>query len=102
MNFQGVLVLFFIYYVTIDKQALAFLLCFIKNLFSPLVLAVVLATLLQSQIGIWVGLAVAPILALSISVTAVLLRYGRKPFPFLIPENPDQKIYIYDFIVDPE
>ena len=99
---QGVLVLFFIYYVTIDKQALAFLLCFIKNLFSPLVLAVVLATLLQSQIGIWIGLAIAPMLALSISVTAILLRYGRKPFPFLIPENQDQKIYIYDFTVEPE
>ena len=97
---QAVLVLFFIYYVFIDKQLLAFFICLIKNFISPAVTAVILAVVLDSQTGIWIGLAVAPISALVLSALIVFLRYGRKLFPFLITEDPEQEINIYDFTVE--
>ena len=97
---QAVLTFFFIYYVYIDKKALAFVICLIKNFISPVVIAVLLAVILGSNAGIWIGLASAPILALLISVLIVYLKYGRKQFPFLIKEDPDQEIFIYDFDIN--
>ena len=99
---QAVLVLFFLYYVFIEKQLLAFFICLIKNFICPIIFAVVLAILLRSQSGIWIGLASAPVLAVLISCLIVYLKYGKKSFPFLISEDRDQKIYIYDFVIDSE
>lgn len=97
---QSALVLFFVYYVSIEKQALAFVLCLVKNFISPLILAVVMTMILRSHNGIWIGLAVAPVLAFAAASFIILLVYGRKQYPFLIPENPDRKIFIYDFTID--
>ena len=99
---QSVLVLFFIYYVFINKQLLAFVICLIKNFVSPAVIAVVLSLMLGSRIGIWLGIGIAPILAFIVSAFIVLLKYDRRLFPFLIQEDPEQKILIYDFKVSNE
>lgn len=97
---QALLVLFFIYYVVIGKQLLAFFICLIKNFISPIVLAVLLAVAWKSHTGIWAGLAAAPVISLLLSALIVFLRYGRKIFPFLITEDTDQQIYIYDFSIN--
>lgn len=97
---QAILVLFFVYYVFTDKQLLAFIICLIKNFISPVVIAVVLSVILGSNIGIWLGLAVAPALAILFSFLIVYLKYGRENIPFLIPRDKDDRIFIYDFIID--
>ena len=98
---QAILVLFYIYFMVIEKRLLAFSICLIKNFLSPVVVTVVLALVLGSHIGIWVGLAVAPIIANAVSAVIVYLKYGKMQFPFLIPESsPDQQIYIFDFTID--
>lgn len=98
--FHAVLVLFFVYYVLIEKRLLAFVLCLIKNLMSPAMMAVFFAVVLQSESGIWIGLTIAPVCSLLISALIVLLRYGRKIFPYLIPKDRDDRIFIYDFVID--
>ena len=98
--FQAVLVLFFVYYILIEKRALSFAVCLIKNLMSPAVMAVFFAALLRSQNGIWIGLTIAPVCSLLICALIVLLRYDRKLFPFLIPRDRDDRIFIYDFLID--
>ena len=40
--FHAMLALFFIYYYLMDKQTLALLICLLKNLISPLMMAVLL------------------------------------------------------------
>ena len=98
--FQAVLVLFFTYYILIEKRILALVLCLIKNLMSPSVLAVIFAVILQSPSGIWIGLTIAPVISLLICAVIVLSCYGRTNFPFLIPKDRDDRIFIYDFEVD--
>ncbi len=100
--FQAVLVLFFVYYVFIEKQLLAFVICLLKNLICPVGCAVIFSLLLRSEAGIWIGLAAAPVFTLLISFAILLLRYGREDIPFLIPKDWDDRIYIYDFTINPE
>lgn len=56
--------------------------------------------ILGSHIGIWLGLSIAPILAILFGVLIVFLRYGRENIPFLIPGDKDDRIFIYDFTID--
>ena len=62
----------------------------------------ILSTGLGDDSGIWIGLGAAPILTAIISTVTVLVRYGRGNFPLLLPEEPGKRIYIYDFVIDPE
>ena len=102
---HALLVLFFIYYYLIDKQRLAFEICLTKDVISPLVLAVLLSMLMGTHIGMWLGLASAPVISTIICSQLALRKYARsrrKEFPFLLPEDMDENIYIYDFDISPE
>ena len=54
-----------------------------RDLFMPIFFCVVLGETYGSR-GIWVGLAIAPYVALAICVVAFLLNYGKKRFPLLL------------------
>ncbi len=99
---QGVLVLFFVYYVFIEKPLLAFIICLIKSFLSPVACAVIFSVLLGSQSGLWIGAAAAPVFTSLLCYLSLLFRYGRESIPFLIPKDRDDRIFIYDFTIDPE
>ncbi|MDO5133825.1 MAG: hypothetical protein Q4D81_12725 [Eubacteriales bacterium] len=99
---HAILVLLFIYYYLMDRQFLAFFIGLFRNLISPLVLVVLLCVLIKSELGIWIGLAPAPLLALIVCAQTVYMRYSKEQFPFLLQPDKDQNIYIFDFIISPE
>lgn len=99
---HAVLVLFFVYYYLIGEQKLAFTICVRKNLISPAVLAIFLAVLMKSQMGMWIGLMLAPITAFLICVQAIYVRYGKNQFVWLLPRERDARIFIYDFALMPK
>ena len=100
--FHAVLIQFFIYYILIGRQLLAFMICLLKNLINPVLLAVVLSILLRSHTGLWIGLAAAPLIALLISASGIYLLFGRELFPFLLPKDRDDRTCIYAFTVSPQ
>ncbi|MDO5133284.1 MAG: MATE family efflux transporter, partial [Eubacteriales bacterium] len=102
LPFQAILILFFIYYVLIDKQLPAFRICLRKNIICPLLFSVLFTVLLGNENGLWTGLALAPAAALLISAGHILLRYGKEQFPLLLREDPERHIFIYDFEITPE
>lgn len=98
---HAILVLFFIYYYLMDRQKLAFFIGLFKNLISPLVLVVLLCVLTKTEMGIWIGLALSPLLALLVCAQTVYKRYSKEQFPFLLQADSDQNIYIFDFVISP-
>ena len=99
---QGILVLFFIYYYLMDRQALAFFVGLFKNLITPLVLVILISVLTKSQVGIWTGLAAAACLSLIICAQVIYKRYSREMFPLLLQKDNDRNCYIFDFVISPE
>lgn len=98
---HAILLLFFIYYYLMNRQKLAFFIGLFKNLISPLVLVVLLCVLTKSEIGIWTGLAPAPILVMIVCAQTIYRRYSKEQFPFLLQTDDDQNIYIFDFVISP-
>ncbi len=99
---HAMLVLFFIYYYLMDKQALAFSIVLLKNTLSPLTLAVLMSVLTKSQTGLWIGLAASPVLSALVCAQEVYKRYSKELFPFLLRTDLDSHIYIFDFDITPE
>ena len=99
---HAMLVLFFIYYYLMDMQALAFFICLFKNLISPVTMAVLLSVLTKSPIGMWGGLAAAPVLSFLVCAQEVYKRSSKELFPFLLRTDIDPKTFIYDFVISPE
>lgn len=104
LSIHAILVQFFIFYYLTDKPKLSFFICVHKNLINPVGLVVLLSVLTSSQIGMWTGLAAAPVLSLLVCTAVVFLRSrkDKTPFPFLLPVDTDRKTYIYDFDLVPE
>ena len=102
---HAILALFFVYYYLMDRQKLAFALCVFKNVISPLLLAVLLSVITGKQIGMWIGLAAAPVLSVLSYGLVIYLRCvksRREGFPLLLPEGGDEHTYIYDFDITTE
>ncbi|MBR5381132.1 MAG: hypothetical protein IK136_00775 [Oscillospiraceae bacterium] len=100
--FHALLALFFTFYYLIGRELLAFAVGMLKGLLSPLVLAILLSVLTDSRTGLWVGLTAAPVVSLLVCAWGICRKCGRERFPFLIPKETDEKIFIYDFDVSPE
>ena len=96
MAVQSILCLFFNYYFLLEKRMLALLIGALKDYLAPVVLACAAAALLHAANGLWIGLALAPVLSALIASAVVLKRHGKKEFPFLIPSEGEDRIFIYD------
>lgn len=102
---HALLVLFFIYYYLIDRQLLAFSICMFKNVISPLVLVVLFSVLMKSDLGLWIGLACAPVFSLVICGLLVFRKCAKTDkdeFPFLLPHDNDKNTFICDFEINAE
>ncbi len=100
--FQTLLVLFFALYYMIELELLAFTVSVFKSLVSPLVLTIVLSMVSKSPVGLFVGLAVAPVVSILTCAQAIFMRYGRERFPYMVPHDMDDRTFIYDFEVSPK
>lgn len=94
---HALLDLFIRYYIMIGQNGTAFFACFCKELATPLGLVLPLAALTGRAESIWIGFALAAVLAIFIAAAAVYWRHGKELFPFLLPTDGDDKVFIYDF-----
>ena len=85
------------YYLLTEKIGHAVLICFFKDLLMPIGLAVPLSVLFGLDY-LWVGLSLAPTVALGISIWITRLRFGKKGFPLYVDET-DDKIHSLNFII---
>ena len=82
------------YYMLIDHVGLSVGITFLKDglLYS---LLPVLGSVLFRQAGLWSAFAVAPLLALGLSLLYIRLRYGKERFPYLL-EDAKRPILVLD------
>ena len=97
---SALLVFFFFYFFLLNRYRLALTVCFIKDILSLVGLTVLLTTLFKTPEAIWVGLALAPVLSLLVCSGILYFHYGRECFPFLLPRDQDERIFIYSFVLD--
>ena len=74
--------------------------CLLKDLVTP-ICSVLLFSDLFGFTGIWIGLALSPVLTISLTALISKLRFLKKKFPFFLDES-SRKIYSFDFLVTPE
>ena len=98
---KALLTFFFIYYFLIGEKTPTYLFCVLGEFVSPVCLSAAFSASLGRPEGLWIGLAVSPVLSLALGMLFVRLRYGREGFPFLLRAK-DDRIHIYDFPLCPE
>ena len=96
MAVKALLTFFFIYYFLIGEKKPTYFLCILGEFAIPAGLTAAFAVLSGRPEGVWIGLAVSPVLSLAAGMVFVRLRYGREGFPFLLAPK-DARIHIYDF-----
>ena len=96
MAVKALLTFFFIYYFLIGEKKPTYFLCILGEFAIPAGLTAAFAVLSGRPEGVWIGLAVSPVLSLAAGMVFVRLRYGREGFPFLLALK-DARIHIYDF-----
>lgn len=95
MVFCSIVSLMTSYYMLIDHVALSVGITFLKDGVFYSVLPLVGSVLFHEN-GMWVGVAVSPLLALGISFLFIRLRYGKEAFPYLLETNGADIIVIDD------
>ena len=88
------------YYMLIDHVGLSVGITFLKDglMYS---LLPVLGSVLFAQTGMWAAFAVAPLLALALSLLYIRFRYGREQFPYLL-EDKQRPILVFDDVLTRE
>ena len=61
----------------------------------------VLGSVLFAQTGMWAAFAVAPLLALALSLLYIRFRYGREQFPYLLKDK-QRPILVFDDVLTRE
>jgi hypothetical protein len=100
--FQALSTLLFVYYYLLGKGKLAFVVCALKDLILPVCMAIGGSMVMGSSYGLWLGLAVAPVLAICLSLVIVYMAYGKEAVPFLIQPEKNMHSYCYDFEITTE
>ena len=94
---RAFLMLFFVYYYLTDRRGMMYLITIMCDFVTPIILGILGGTIADDQVGIWIGIAVSPVVTLLVSACVARFVYGREQFPLLIPQRNDEKIFIYDF-----
>ena len=76
--------------------------CALKDLILPVCMAIGGSMVMGSSYGLWLGLAVAPVLAICLSLVIVYMAYGKEAVPFLIQPEKNMHSYCYDFEITTE
>lgn len=87
--FSAILFLLTSYYLLIEKLLLAMVITVLKDCVA-LVFLMTLGGMLFGVNGVWAGFGIAPLFSMGICFFLVSLRYGRRNFPLLLPEEEDE------------
>lgn len=96
---MAVLTEFFIYYVLIDRKRLALRLTIAKDYVLPVGFAILGSIILGTAYGLWTGITAATGVCVLLLFVPGRLRFRGRGFPYLIPSDRDENIFIYDFEV---
>ena len=96
----SLLFLFTSYFLVLRNIFHSLFICLLKDLVIP-ICSVLLFSDLFGFTGIWIGLALSPVLTISLTALISKLRFLKKKFPFFLDES-SRKIYSFDFLVTPE
>jgi len=94
---QAVAGLFNSYYMFIERPVLAGSLTFLCYLVAP-VCTISLGALAGFD-GLWLGLAMGPLLGLAVIATYILVRHGRTSLPLLLPHARETKLHVFDLML---
>ena len=100
--FYALIIHIFIYFYLTKRRMLTHTISALKELTLPIVIGIGLSELLGTSDGIWIGLSAAPLITLIIILVYIRARYGREKYPYLIPHDYDDKIYIYNLDLSTE
>lgn len=96
----ALVLLFNSYYVFIRREGLSVALTVGAVLAAPLALFPAGGMLLGSR-GVWLALGAAPLAALAVFALFMLARFGRRAFPYLLPEGRESELRVFDLELDP-
>ena len=97
----ALVLLFNSYYVFIGREKLSAVLTLLAILGLPVVLFPTFGSLWGTH-GVWSALGLSPTLALGLVALYVLARGGRRGFPFLLSENREHALRVFDLVLDPK
>ena len=97
--FLSVLYLFESYYIIQRKNAIAVICLFLRSLVFMLLLAIPLGLILGLN-GIWIGIALTPVLTLIVCSLITRMKYGSKNFPYYLDDK--NNIADFDVVLTPE
>ena len=100
--FQSLATFYFLYAFLMRKNALALLIVALNEFLAPVGLALLGVMITHLPTGLWIGIALAPVIGFSLSLLAALALYGKENFPWLVSENQDEQIMCYDFEITEE
>ena len=95
------MLLFNSYYVFIGREKLSSILTLLAVFVLPVALFPPLGMLWGAH-GVWFALGLSPLLALGLVALYVLARGGRRGFPYLLPEDREAALRVFDLELDPE
>lgn len=100
--FISILYLLTSYYLVIEKIGLGLVACALRDVVISILFAVVFGFLF-GKVGMFIGLAVAPGVALALLLLYLRVRYGKEDCPLLLSKVPgDDKSYLFHLAVEPE
>ena len=96
--FSAVTAGFFVYYILIGRQRLAFVISLLTDLICPVGMLLLFGTLFKgSPVMLWTALAVSGAVAFILCALIAFLHRGKNSFPLMLARGRDEQIHIYSF-----
>lgn len=96
--FSALTAAFFIYYILVGRQLLAFVIGLLTDLLCPMSFVLLSGTLCKGSPDIlWIAIAASGLIAFLLSAVIVFLRCKQSSFPLLLPLSRDEQIHIFSF-----
>ena len=90
------------YYLLIEKVLLGFFICSLRDVVICLPLAIILGNLFGIY-GLFIGIMLAPAIAIFISLLSIHLKYGKANYPLLLTDLKEHSnLLFYEFHIKPE
>ena len=90
------------YYLLIEKVLLGFFICSLRDVVICLPLAVIFGNIFGIY-GMFIGIMLAPIIAIFISLLSINIKYGKANYPLLLTDLKEQgNLLFYEFHIRPD
>lgn len=90
------------YYLLIEKVLLGFFICSLRDVVICLPLAIIFGNVFGIY-GLFIGIMLAPVIAIIISLLSIHLKYGKANYPLLLTDLKEHSnLLFYEFHIKPE